>query len=64
MTADNWTELAMCSGKVRLTHELAARITSRYRGLDKNRTAYRCPVCNHWHIGQKIARKPKRQRQE
>lgn len=48
-------KVAMCDGKVALTAKRALEIIKRdgfSKSRDKKRSAYRCPVCRAWHVGQ------------
>jgi hypothetical protein len=46
---------AFCDGKEKLTAELARKIIKgrgpRSKSRDKRRSSYKCPFCQHWHIG-------------
>lgn len=50
--------MVMCDGKDQLTWPQAKAILDRMRGnRSKRLTAYHCPVCHGWHIGNPIKKK-------
>lgn len=52
--------VAMCHGKDGMTPEQARKVAKRMQRHDKIVEAYRCPICNHWHVGSsKNIRAPK-----
>lgn len=50
---------AMCAGKDPLTWAQAKAILSRPQRKGRTKTAYHCPLCHAWHIGNPLKkRKP------
>ena len=43
---------AQCTNKIGMSQRLAKEIAARSTNRDKKRSAYLCPICNAWHLGQ------------
>jgi hypothetical protein len=52
--------LSQCAGKIRHRNRIGATVQIRILG-DPNVSAYKCPHCNGWHVGQASGATLKRQ---
>jgi len=47
----------MCTGKRRYRTQGDALDAALLAGVEARRTAYRCPLCQHWHLSSAVPRR-------